>query len=227
MEMILFISILLLFIFFFGGTSMDYVTRKEKILCLSHNTVRIVDYPIQKELDSVLGIQQTEEERMMKVISRNIKDLSTVNGIDKETTNKFIHGIYSKAYADAPRGKIYDVLYTLKYQKFVSGIYLMHLDKRITEEEWTDCYYSGKIEEVERFINENGITMFILDDITDLYRIIEREQINVTGMTFLVSKLGYNYYTVGDSILLKHEPEIVLLSESKGFEFGIMSVWDF
>ena len=98
-------------------TNIRNIDRKEKILILPHNTLRVVDTFVQVELEKMKDPKwfETVEEVLFRVLTRKEKDLGKFNDMDSKLVKDLIDTEWSRYYEIAPRTYIYELLDVLHY----------------------------------------------------------------------------------------------------------------
>lgn len=203
--------------------------RHEKILVLPHNTLRVVDAMFQIELESRLFKKIPNfEDNLYRCVCRKYKDYSKCYNteIPKDLLKKYNENWYY--YWDiAPRTDFYSYIKALANQSFTQIVYVLFSDKRASEPEFESVYYDGSIDELEKFIIDNGITAVILDDINILVELHERKNVNLHNMSFIFSRMGYNYYfepRLGIPIL---DSKIDKVNADAAIEVATIALYDF
>lgn len=184
--------------------------RNEKILILPYNTLRVFDLFVQADLYKAKDPNWKGDfmKTLKEVLTRSEKDLGKVNDIDSELVKKLMNDSWMHYYDLAPRTNAYSMLETLGEQKFISDMIVLFHKKNCHDEEFTNAYYDGSIEELEKFISENDITAVMMDDVELLMTLINRGNLDLNWMTFFISKMGYNYTrTEHGSLVMKHSTE--------------------
>lgn len=185
--------------------------RKEKMLILPYNTLRIFDFMVQVDLEKVKdpNWKGQFEDVLRKVVTRTERDMGKFNGIDSDMVNRLMYDSWMHYYELAPRTNLYGMIETLSQQNFMNDIIVLFHKQNCKEEEYTNAYYDGTIEGLEKFINENEITALVMDDVELLMTLINRGNVPLDWKTIFISKLGYNYYRHKESgaLLMKHSLE--------------------
>lgn len=207
--------------------SENNILRKEKILVLPYNTLRVFDTCLQADLERIKDPNWNGdfETTLKHVLTRTEKDLGKFNGIDSDMVNKLMNEAWIHYYEIAPKTNLYSLLDILNKQSFVSDIIVLFPKKGISEDDYTNAYYDGSIEELENFINKNSITAIVMDDVELLMTLINRGNVDLNWKTIIISKLGYNYMRTQDGVLvMKHSLEF---NEKYTLEVGSLSLIDF
>lgn len=190
--------------------SSNNIKRKEKILVLPHNTLRIVDVIAQMEIERIKNPNWNEsfQDLLFKMLTRAEKDLGKYNNVDSDVVNKIIDKKWSEYYEIAPRTILYGLIEMLYNQSFVTDIIALFHKKDAWDDALTCDYYDGSIEELERYINDKGITCIFMDDVELLMKLINRKNVDLNWKTIFISKLGYNYmHSVYGDLIMKHSLE--------------------
>jgi len=201
--------------------------RPETILVLPYNTLRIVDLCVQMEIYAASDEEISIEETIHKLLCRKDKDLGKLNKINSEIVNNLMDKYYPSYYKVAPMTIVYDLLAKLKCQKFVNKIIALHKYQGTEEPLFDNAYYDGSIEELEKFIKNNSITAIIMDDIHILYELVSRENVDVRGMTFFISKMGYNLEIVNDKFQMLYNEYLTDKMDELNFQFCLIGIYQF
>ena len=207
--------------------SENNIMRKEKMLILPYNTLRVFDTCVQADIERAKNPNwHGDFEKVLKqVLTRSIKDLGIVNNIDSEIIKKLMNDSWCHYYEIAPRTNLYALIETLSEQSFMTDIIVLFPKHGVKEDDLTNAYYDGSIEELEKFINENGITSIFMDDVELLMTLIKRKNVDLNWKTIFISKLGYNYERTEDGLLvMKHSLE---WNNEYTLEVGCLSLIDF
>lgn len=172
------------------------IMRKEKLLILPYNTLRVFDLFVQADLEKVKDPTWKGDfmATLRKVLTRKEKDLGKLNNIDSSLVKKLMEDSWIHYYKLAPRTNLYALVETLNNQKFMEDAIVLFHKRNIKEDDLTNAYYDGSIEGLEKFINENRITALAIDDVELLMTLINRGNVSFDWKTVFISKLGYNYY---------------------------------
>lgn len=202
-------------------------SRKEKILILPDNTLRVPDAMFQLELYAYNKIALPPfDENLYKCISRKYKDLSKIFNIPQHLKDNY-KKLWAEYYDIAPRTKMYEYIDILSSQKFVKSTTILFSDKNAKDEEFENEYYDGSIEQLEKLIISKQITAMVIDDISLLQTIIDRKEINIDNLTFIISKMGYNYQYNKDLDILMPKKELYDAEKNAYIEVAIISLFDF
>lgn len=178
----------------------DNMMRKESILILPQNTLRLTDVMMQMEIDKADGklFNEKLDDTIWKLVNRIHKDLSKYNkNIDKSLIDELYEKNFSIYYELSPRTLLYEILDILSHQKFIDKTTVLFSNKSIkkAEDDIFSCdYYDGTIESLENYMNDKNITCLVFDDMELLKTINDRKNVSLTRKTFFVSKMGYNFY---------------------------------
>ena len=207
--------------------SENNIMRKEKILVLPYNTLRIFDTCVQADIERIKNPNwKGDFDTILKhVLTRTVKDLGKFNNIDSSIPNTLINESWSHYYKISPKTNLYPLLDGLSHQKVISDIIILFPKKDIKEDVYTSAYYDGSIEELEKFINDNAITAIFMDDVDFLMTLIDRGNIEFDWKTVIISKLGYNYMrSKNGTLIMKHSLEF---TKKYALEVGCLSLIDF
>lgn len=200
--------------------------RDESILILPHNTLRFPD--VMVVIESI--IQKTKKYpdfavTLYKVLNRKEKDL-TKCGISEELINKF-NNEWATYWEIAPRSNLYNYIDIVSRQKFTNKVKVLFHDKNAIDDVFEYDYYDGSIEALEDYIKNEQITTLVLDDIELLKELSDRQRISLQNMSFIISRVGYNYEM--DSQLKTLMPKKILYdAQFKSFiEVGMIALFDF
>lgn len=208
---------------------MDYkpnISRKERILILPNNTLRVPEAMFMLEIYASKHIKLPNfDENLYKCICRKTKDLTKIFNISKELLDKW-NTNWAEYYDIAPRTKMYEYIDILSSQKFVENTVVLFSDYNAHDSAFTNDYYDGTFEELERYIINNGITAIVLDDVDLMEKLTESRKIG-DNLSFFVSKMGYNYqYNTNLNVLM---PKKALFDAEKNayIEVAIISLFEF
>ena len=203
--------------------------RNEKILVLPHNTLRVVDAMFQLELETKLYKKIPEfEENLYRCICRKYKDYREC--YDEEipqvllTKYKNNWGYY---WDIAPRTDMYQYIKMIANQKFTDRVYVLFSDKSAEEPEFISDYYDGSIEQLEKYIIDKSITAIILDDVDILKQLHERKNVNLHNMSFIFSRMGYNYYFEPRLGIPIFKDEAYQINKDVAIEIATVALYDF
>ena len=188
----------------------DNMMRDERILILPYNTIRFMDVPLQMDLNKALygkPLTFPMNTLMSKLLARKTKDLHDYNPKIKQSIIDQLKKVNFKTYYElAPRTELQDILYITQNQIFTSSITVLFDIPDMKDKIFDSAY--GSIEELEKYINDNGITTLVLDDIELLYKLVQRGNVDFDYKTILLSKLGYNLEKLEFGLSMKHYGEI-------------------
>lgn len=203
--------------------------RKEKILILPYNTLRLMDIIPQIEIEKFKNPEWNEpfQKVVLKTISRKVKDLGEYNKLDSKTINDTIEEKWTEYYETAPRTNLYDLCDFLLKQKFITDIIVLFHKNDCHDIAFTNAYYDGSIEELEKFVSENGITCIVMDDIEFLKTLVERGNIDFSYKTIIISRLGYNYYKDESTGVLLMKHMFQLSTKVETMEIGALALTNF
>lgn len=171
--------------------------RKENILILPYNTMKIVDVIVQLELFKLAGNKMPPlEEVIFRVVTRTHKDLSVYNDCNQELIDQMVKLDYKRLYELSPGTEIVDIIHILSLQKFVNNIYVLFDDDRLVDNtnKYTNIYYDGTLDELINVINKYEITAIVMDDVEILKDIYDKDKLLLENKTIMIPKYGYNYY---------------------------------
>lgn len=207
----------------------DNMMREESILILPYNTLRVMDVPLQMEIDKAAGrlFHEPFDDIVFKMVTRSVKDLSLYNrGVNKEILDELVKINYPTYYELAPRTMMYEIVTIMTNQKFIKKTTVLFPDKDTKDDVFEYDYYDGTIESLEDYINYNEITCIIFDDMELLKTLNDRKNISLNEKSFIVSRVGYNFYRdkIGE-LRLKYYAD--LLKENRNMELTIMDLYNF
>lgn len=175
----------------------DNMMRKESILILPHNTLRLTDLMLQFEIFNAKGtaLKESFNDILWRLVNRKYKDLSLYNkGVDKDILDELYKVNFAKYYELAPRTLMNEIINITINQKFIKKAIILFSDKNAKDESFDYDYYDGTLESLEKYIIDNEITSLVFDDIELLKKLDDRKNISLKRMTFFISRLGYNFY---------------------------------
>lgn len=204
--------------------------RKESILILPHNTLRLVD--MMQYLELLAANKKPAgpldfEDNLYKCMARKNKDFSIGLTMPPGMKEKFENNW--KYYWDiAPRTNMYDYLKVLAAQKFTLNTTVLFSDPNASDDVFDYDYYDGSIDALEDYIVNKNITAVVLDDIDIIHQITERGRIDINNLSFIISKLGYNYVydeklqmlRLKDSIYFDERKSFIEIAEIVLFNFN-------
>lgn len=210
------------------------ITRDEKILCLAENTIRLNEYNLAKDIYDALGFYMPRPSIIRYMIQRAHKVIGLECGITEETFYKLKFSTYVDYYNKSPYSKLYEVICNLSRQKFKVDTCIMYNNfngkvdvSSLKEDGFKRAEYSGDIAEIEDYINENDITCVIMDDISILKELIDRKNINIEHMSFMITKIGYNFIELDDGQVSTRHPELLDYMEEVNFEWMMVEPYSF
>ena len=207
----------------------DYSHRDENILVLPHNTIRIVDAPIDAMIKKYKNPKWDEpiENTIYRVLHRKGVNLALFNNLNEEES-KIVYDSLNNDWASffeiAPKSSIvYDLLNIFSKQKFIKDIVILFSDKRAWDPSHRNDYYDGTLTGLENFIIKNNITTIFMDNIEILYQIYKRGNVKLDDKSIFLSKIGYNYEFNEElgKIMLKHILEIINNTECEIGEINL------
>ena len=211
----------------------DNMMRKEYILILPKNTLRLTDAMMQMEINNANGnpLPETFDEMLWKLVTRSNKDLSKYNkGVDKFLIDELYEKNFSIYYELSPRTLMYDILDILNHQKFIAKTVVLFSNKSMQKPEddiFDYEYYDGTIESLEQYMNNMGTTCLIFDDIELLKKLNERKNFSLKRKTFFVSKMGYNFYREDKTKKLKLKYYDEIYKENPTIELCTIDLFNF
>lgn len=203
--------------------------RNEKILVLPHNTLRVVDAMFQLELETKLYKKIPEfEENLYRCICRKYKDFNECydEDIPQDLLNKYKNN-WAYYWDIAPRTDMYQYVKILANQKFTDRVYVLFADKNASEPEFISDYYDGSIEQLEKYIIDKHITAIILDDIDILKQLHSRKNVNLHNMSFIFSRMGYNYYFDSRLGIPIFSDDAYQINKDVAIEIATVALYDF
>lgn len=207
----------------------DNMMRSESILILPRNTLRLTDMIVQMEIDNARGrlLEEKFDDTILKLVSRRNKDLSFYNrDVNKELIDELYEKNFHKYYELAPKTLMYEIINIMINQKFIKKTIVLFSNDKAVEETYSCDYYDGTIDSLEKYMISNNITCLVFDDIELLKELNDRKNIDLNNKTFIIPKLGYNYYRDDfDRLRVKYYDEIK--SQNPKMEFGIIDLYDF
>lgn len=208
----------------------NYAVRIEKLLIVSWNTIRLMDYPIAKFVDEQLGFTTPDDVIKLSIIDRSTQDFR-YRGLSREAYYKAINIVYPDAYNSAPETLLYPILNSSVF-KGVQEIVVAHntfLDSvdvsGMIEEHTLNIEFNGTIEHLEELIIKYGSTGVIIDDIEYIKELIERNKIPLDGMSFIVPMIGYNFVNTKSGKVYKFKDIIDEAMEKIEFELAFADLF--
>lgn len=214
----------------------NYGARAETILICSWNTIRLTDIPIFDFIDNRLNKNNSELIKKFIAIERPTVVPPYYNLTENEYYS-IIKQIYPKEYLNAPITKLYELMFTdslkpiktiiVAHNTFADSIPMDNLSEYM-EPMHMNITYDGTVESIEELITKYSITCIVIDDIDYLYEILCREKIDITGMTFIFPRIGYNFERNDDGILdYKYQNKIDSEMINKEFEIAFADLYEF
>lgn len=208
----------------------NYAARIEKLLIVSWNTIRLTDYPIAKFVDEQLGEVTPDDAIKLSILNRSTAHMR-YRGLSRDAYYKSINLLYPEAYVNAPLTLIHSILYSVAF-KSVQDIVVAHNTFMDTisidgmyESHVLNVPFNGTIEDLERLIIEYGSTGIVVDDIEYVKELIERGNISIEGMTFIVSMIGYNFEKTEEGTVYKYRDIIETAMETLEFDIAFADLF--
>lgn len=181
----------------------DFHTRKEVIVILPYNTLRVTDMILNMEFRTMAGLPAIPDGskfsiELPKLIYRKEKDFYKFYKIDDNSYNEFIKVGMPSFYNIAPKTDLCSIGLVLQHRG--ADVIALFDDKRISDDTFRSEYYDGSIGELEKFLVNNKATALFVDDLNIVKAIIERKNIDLLGFTFFISEMGYNLHIEKDKI---------------------------
>ena len=205
----------------------DNYKRNEKILILPHNTLRVVDAMYQLEIIAQKYKKVPDfEENLYRCVTRKEKDLSKIFDIPDNIKYKFKNN-WAYYWDISPRTNLYEYIKIVSAQKFTDNVTVLFSDKKAKDDVFESDYYDGSLEGLEKYIIENRITAIVIDDIDLLVNLVNRKNINLDNLSFIISRMGYNYEWNNEIQILM--PKQILYDVEKEYylEIAIIALFDF
>jgi hypothetical protein len=214
----------------------NFVMRKERVLCVAYNTIRLHDYALADEICKLTDADTSFVNKIFYVLNRQEKKMFPNSEISDEVYISLEKAIFTNNYDDIPATMVARAIYELSNQPFTETVWILHNDyggdTYSSEQMYENASYDGSIEQLEEFILEHKITAMFIDSIDTVKLLKDRGNIPFTGMSFMISKLGYNYTGEIDEDnkhVMKH---IDLITSSKSssvenFEISFIHLWEF
>ena len=205
----------------------DNYKRNEKILILPHNTLRIVDAMYQLEAIAYNTKKVPDfEENLYRCVTRKEKDISKNIDIPDRIKSKFNNnwGLY---WDISPRTNLYEYIKIVAEQKFTDDVIVLFSDHSAKDDVFSSDYYDGTIEGLEKYILENKITAVVIDDIDLLEELVNRQNVNLDNLSFIISKIGYNYEFDSSIGLLMPKKSLYEIEKKYFLEIAMIALFDF
>lgn len=181
------------------------MSRPERILVLNYNTlffqsVGFLTTMLQTGFEHKL-YSQLDPSGHSYLLART-PERNTAALLDPSTTeaeyHQFIKRHYNKVTKISPQTSLSAILQITSGQSFVEKVFVASYSPLSFFEKETPFFDHVQFDifdatQVETFIKENGITFVFLHDIHMVRDIVFNFNIDLYAMTFVVSKLGYNF----------------------------------
>lgn len=205
----------------------DNYKRNEKILILPHNTLRIVDAMYTMEIIAYHTKKIPDfEENLFKCVTRKEKDLSKIFNIPDHLKTKFSSN-WAKYWDISPKTNLYEYINIVAKQKFTDNVIVLFSDKNAKDDVFESDYYDGTMEGLEKYITENRITAVVIDDIDILVELVERKNINLDNLSFIISRIGYNYEWNDFVQILMPKQKLYDIEKEYYLEVAMIALFDF
>jgi len=212
-----------------------YNIDKENILFLNYNTILLQSMGFI-ELMKTAGLGDNElyllDQHKILNLVLNTLIKCPAKLLDPIITNEEYLQVINKKFYDisylSPMTNISTIATILSKQEFTNKVYIASPKYFNGEAVYTACLQSFfdifDIDKVAKFINDNGITSIFLHDMGMAYNLITKADINIKGMTFIISKLSYNFKRENDTFTSLY-PEIFELKENDMFDLAFMDLF--
>lgn len=181
----------------------NFHKRKEVIVILPYNTLRVTDMIVNMEFRTMAGLDPMPKDssfttEMAKLIYRYNKDFHSMYNISDSMYEKFVSTGIHKFYEIAPKTDLYDLAILLENKG--SEIIVLCDNEKVKDDTFICKYYDGSIEELEKFLIKVNATALFTADLDVAKNIINRKVMNLKGFTFFISEMGCNLEYGEDSI---------------------------
>lgn len=181
----------------------NFYKRKEVIVILPYNTLRVTDMIINMEFRTMAGLDPIPKgssftTEMAKLIYRYDKDFHSMYNISDSMYEKFVSTGIHKFYEIAPKTDLYSLATLLENKG--SEIIVLCDNEKVKDDTFICKYYDGSIEELEKFLIKVNATALFTADLDVAKSIINRKIMDLKGFTFFISEMGYNLECIEDSI---------------------------
>ena len=127
----------------------------------------------------------------------------------------------------SPRTNLYEYIKIVSEQKFTDDVTVLFSDRNAKDDVFKSDYYDGSIESLEKYIVENRVTAIVMDDIDLLAELVDRKNINLDNLSFIISRMGYNYEW-NDLVKIPMIKQKIYDIEKKYYlEIAIIALFDF
>ena len=201
--------------------------RNEKILILPHNTLRVVDAMYQLEIIAHNTNKIPDfEENLYRCVCRKEKDLSKILNIPEHIKHKFENN-WAYYWDISPKTNLYEHIKIVSEQNFTDNVIVLFSDKNAKDDVFESDYYDGTIESLENYIIENRITAVVMDDIDLLAELVYRKNINLDNLSFILSRIGYNYEWNDKVQILIPKQKLYDIEKKYYLEIATIALFDF
>lgn len=212
------------------------IDRRENMLCLNWNTIIFQSYGFIEYMKS-LGLDDenichlTKIECIVFLLQYQDRNLSYIfdDTVSEKEFYDFVKDKYTNITNISPVTHINAIFSVVKGQPFSNSYHIASIKKSSISDTGSNVkhvYFDiFNISEIEEYINENKITSVLAHDIRIVRDLIFNFNINCKDMSFIVSKLGYNFDNIDGQIVSKCQ-EIFENQESLGFRFAFLDVFE-
>lgn len=201
--------------------------RSENILILPNNTLRVPDAIMRLELLKANNIELPDfEVNLYLTINRKNKDFTIGLEVPSWLKNKF-NNEWSYYWDIAPRTKMYEYINILSKQKFITNTTVLFSDKNAKDDVFNYDYYDGSIDSLEKYIIDKEITAVVMDDIDLLCTISDRKKIDINNLSFIISKIGYNYEFDKELGSVMVKKDLYEAQKNSFIEVAMLSLYNF
>jgi hypothetical protein len=210
--------------------------RPERILILNYNTVFLqsvgfVTYMNQSGLEHEF-FGELDQFGLIYFFTR-ANTRNTASLIDPEMTEieyfEFVKKKYREVSVASPSTAILPIINIVKSQNFVDKVFMASFsiyDELEVVQNVNHVFFDiFDVKEIEKFVLDNQITSIFLHDIRMVHDLVFNFNIDVKGMSFIVSKFGYNFTDV-DGVVGNECPQVFELRDQLRFTIAYINTHD-
>jgi len=210
-------------------------TNNENILFLNYNTILFQSMGfielMRPDLESNEFYSLSQEKIMNILLNITLKNPTKL--IDSTITDEdyfnFINKKFSSISYISPVTNLYSIATILSRQIFTNKVHIASPSSFGGDHIYNNCIHSFfdifNASKIKEFINKNNITTVFLHDISLVYDLIFNHNTDVKGMTFVISRLGYNFGKI-DNVIESLYPKLSEAQNKLKFDLAYINLFE-